>query len=76
MVLWFHFIDRNASFNTVMDKEAEQYWEIIGQKVMSAMDFRRSTKLTVSIKLSFWCALCMVAEVCACVNDACFLVGN
>ncbi|XP_054035070.1 spermatogenesis-associated protein 16, partial [Dryobates pubescens] len=37
--------DQNALFNTLRDQEAERYWKTIGQKVMSAMDFIRSTKL-------------------------------
>ncbi|XP_068021924.1 spermatogenesis-associated protein 16-like isoform X1 [Melanerpes formicivorus] len=37
--------DQKALFNTLKGKEAERYWKIIGQKVMSAMDFIRSTKL-------------------------------
>ncbi|XP_068025971.1 spermatogenesis-associated protein 16-like [Melanerpes formicivorus] len=37
--------DQKALFNTLKGKEAERYWKIIGQKVMSSMDFIRSTKL-------------------------------
>ncbi|XP_064021847.1 spermatogenesis-associated protein 16-like [Pogoniulus pusillus] len=38
--------DQTAPFNTLLDKEAEKYWKSTGQKVMAAMDFIRSTKLT------------------------------
>ncbi|XP_068021949.1 spermatogenesis-associated protein 16-like [Melanerpes formicivorus] len=37
--------DQKALFNTLKGKEAERYWKMVGQKVMSAMDFIRSTKL-------------------------------
>lgn len=72
----FHFLDQKAPFSPLTKEETKRYWDNTGKKIVPVMDFIRSTKLTVSIKFTFWCVACMAAEVCASVNDVRFLVGN
>uniref|UniRef100_A0A8B9EVD5 Spermatogenesis associated 16 n=1 Tax=Amazona collaria TaxID=241587 RepID=A0A8B9EVD5_9PSIT len=53
------FSDRKAPFCPLTKEETKRYWDYTGEKIMTVIDFIRSTKLTVSIKFPFWCIVCM-----------------